>query len=186
MSPLASAFRTSVSGTCAARSTRSSYGLAAASACSEAPPDISRPVESAVDDVHLLLTRQPDEVDGATRDTNGQAWILLRVLHGVEQHVAVQHVDVHVEARAAEVSVEDAGQIVDAIALDAPQPFGHERRGQRDTVLRVAIRNFRHRRGARVDAMFVATMHRVGARCERLAEPPAVGRVTGRLPVDDV
>src|SRR5688572_13303283 len=121
MSPSASAFRTSVSGTCAARSTRSTYGLAAASSSSGTwVADISGSVEGAVDDVHLLLARQSHEVHGVARHANGEAWILLRMRHCVEQHVAVQHVDVHVEARAAEVGVEDAGEILDAIALDTP------------------------------------------------------------------
>src|SRR5262245_64534234 len=104
MSPVASAARTSVSGTSLPRLTRSSYGLFASSGVS--------PMERPVDDVHLLLTRQSHEIHGVARDADRQARILLGMIHRVEQRVAVQHVDVHVVAGAREERVEDPGEIV--------------------------------------------------------------------------
>ena len=43
----------------------------------------ARYMERPVDDIHLLLTRQPYEVNGVTRHTNGKIRILLRVIHCV-------------------------------------------------------------------------------------------------------
>src|SRR5215203_7562063 len=106
MSPVASAVRTSVSGTPLPRSTRSSYGLfasrAGAAGCTSG---MSRPVERAVDDVHLLLAGEPHEVDGIPGHSDRERRVLLRVLHRVEEGVAIQHVDVHVVAGAAEERV---------------------------------------------------------------------------------
>src|SRR5436190_377922 len=64
MSPVASAVRTSVSGTPWPRLTRSSNGLAASSCvCGAVSGMHPSSVEGPVDDVHLLLARQPHEVD---------------------------------------------------------------------------------------------------------------------------
>src|SRR5215510_5357353 len=61
MSPVASAVLTSISGTSLPRSTRSSNGLFASS-----PTDESGTVKRPADHVHLLLAREPDEVDRIT------------------------------------------------------------------------------------------------------------------------
>src|SRR6056297_950426 len=61
------------------------------------------PVERPVHHVELLLARQLDEVDGVARDADRELRVLLRVLHRVEQRLAVQHVDVNVEALLGEV-----------------------------------------------------------------------------------
>src|SRR5215204_4825736 len=107
MSPVTRAIRTSGSDTSRPRWTRSSNGLFAAIGLSTrmsgmAAASMKRPI----DDVHLLVARQADEVHGVTRDPNGQARIFLGMVHRVDQGVAVQHVDVHVVARAGEESVE--------------------------------------------------------------------------------
>src|SRR5262245_27362685 len=125
MSPVASAVRTSVSGTPAPRSTRSSYGLLAArvGAAPGAGSGIGAPsVEGPADHVHLLLAGEPYEVDRVAGDPDRQVRALLRVVHRVEQRVAVQHVHVHVETRAAEEGVHDAGQVRDAVLGDAAEP----------------------------------------------------------------
>ena len=98
-SPVLSAVRTSVSGTFSPRRTRISNGtfrlqidlLAGALA-------ISLSVEGAVDHVHLLVAGQPDEIHRITRHADRQARIFLRMVHRVEQGLAVQDVDVHVKA----------------------------------------------------------------------------------------
>src|SRR5215831_15661217 len=82
MSPLASALRTSVSGTSSPRCTRMSKGLAASSGV--ALPG-SAAMEGPVDHVHLLFARQADEIHRVARHADGQAGIFLRVLHGVHQ-----------------------------------------------------------------------------------------------------
>ena len=55
--------------------------------------------------------REPYEVHRVARDADRQARVLLRVVHGVEQRVAVQDVDVHVVAGGAEEGVEDPGEV---------------------------------------------------------------------------
>src|SRR5215207_7911550 len=94
MSPVASAVRTSVSGTLSPRPTRSSYGLRASSlagatvSCSRT----ARSMESAVDDVHLLLAGESDEVHRVAGHADGEARILLRMIHRVDQRLAIEHV----------------------------------------------------------------------------------------------
>src|SRR5688572_656435 len=112
MSPLASAWRTVCSGTSSPRCTRSSKGLVAFSAtvrCS----GMGVSVEGAIDDVHLLLAAEPHEVHRVPGHADGEARVLLRMLHGVEQRVAVQDVDVHVVAGGGEVGVEHPGEVRD-------------------------------------------------------------------------
>src|SRR4030095_15490591 len=126
MSPLPGAERTSDSGTSLPRFTRSSKGLVASSVtCSVLigpafeelldalvnSGDLVAAVERAIDDVHLLLASEADEVHRVARDANGQARILLRVLHCIEQRLAIQHVHVHVIAGAAEERVEHAREV---------------------------------------------------------------------------
>src|SRR5688572_807629 len=103
MSPVASAVRTSDSGTPFPRSTRSSYGLVASrDGCAPAPASgTGCPMEGAVDDIHLLLAGEPHEVDRIARYADRERRVLLRMLHGVNERVAIQHVDVHVVAGAA-------------------------------------------------------------------------------------
>src|SRR3954451_14942749 len=122
MSPLATAARTSGSGMPALRLRRSSYGLFAVSGVS-GPLCVSgmaaTSVERPVDHVHLPLARQADEVHGVAGHADGEAGVFLRMLHGFEQRVAVEHVDVHVIPGAAEVGVEHRDQIDDAILRHA-------------------------------------------------------------------
>src|SRR5262245_25497680 len=94
MSPVASAVRTSASGTSFPRLTRISYGLFAASgACADggvgACPIATLSVERAVDHVHLLLAGQAHEVHRVARDADGEVRVLLRVVHRVHQRLAV-------------------------------------------------------------------------------------------------
>src|SRR4026208_2406100 len=99
MSPMRSASRTVVSGTSLPNPTRSSYGLFASSDIGwvTGVSDIaSGSVERAVDHVHLLLARETDEIHRVAGHPDGEARVLLRVVHRVHQRLAVQHVDVHV------------------------------------------------------------------------------------------
>src|SRR6185369_9893761 len=114
MSPLASASRTLCSGTASPRWTRSSNGLRASSATAGAS-DTSLSVEGAVDDVHLLLARQPHEVDRVARYPNRQARVLLGVVHRIDERVAVEDVDIHVVPGGAEEGVEHRREVGDPI-----------------------------------------------------------------------
>src|SRR5215471_8249789 len=79
MSPLASADRTSVSGTSLPRSTRNSNGLVASSdgVGSEVMTTLLSAVERAIDHVHLLLSCQSHEVHRVARHANREARIFL-------------------------------------------------------------------------------------------------------------
>src|SRR5262245_40214743 len=95
MSPLASALRTSDSGTWRPRSTLRSYGLRASSGvfAAASPSDMrAGSVEGPVDDVHLLLAREPHEVHRVAGHPDRQARVLVGMLDRVEQRLAVEHV----------------------------------------------------------------------------------------------
>ena len=47
------------------------------------------------------------------------------MIHRIEQHFAVEHVDVHVVSRSAEERVEYARQIRDPVFGDAAEPLRH-------------------------------------------------------------
>src|SRR6478672_10959192 len=89
ISPEASALRTWVSGTFRPRSTRSSNGLFAVSGVSTARSASDTgvgSVERPRDHVHLLLAREPHEVDRIPGHPDRQVGILLGVIHRVDQH----------------------------------------------------------------------------------------------------
>ena len=67
-------------------------------------------VEGAADHILLLLARQPDEVDGVARHTNGKLRILVRMLHRVFERFLIDHVQVHVESAVIEIHVDRLGR----------------------------------------------------------------------------
>ena len=71
--------------------------------------------------VELLLAGQPDEVHRVAGDPDRQLRVVLRVGHRVLEHLAVEHVDVHVEAAGADVAVEHADQVVDPVVRVAAE-----------------------------------------------------------------
>src|SRR4029078_249769 len=79
------------------------------------PGSLCRSVEFAGDHVHLLLAAQPHEVHRVARYPDCQLGILLRMIHGIEEHVAIEHVHVHVEPGRAEKCIEHPGQIADTV-----------------------------------------------------------------------
>src|SRR5687767_10821219 len=91
-SPLATAARRSGSATCALRFRRSSNGLLASSGASGAVTSgmTASSVKGPVDDVQLLLAREAHEVDRVAGDADGEARVLLGMIHGVEQRVPVE------------------------------------------------------------------------------------------------
>src|SRR3954452_3039166 len=128
MSPLASAARRLDSATFRLRFTRNSKGLFASSGtfCSVSLSGMAAiPVEGSINDIQLLLPRQPDEVDGVTRDADGQVRILLWMVHGVQKRIAIQHVDVHVVTGGAEKCVEHAREIRDSVLGHPAEPLRH-------------------------------------------------------------
>src|SRR5215203_3542999 len=129
-----------MSGTASPRCTRISKGDTASSGTvSGVTPglgaiSISLSVERAVDHIHLLLAGQPHEVYRVTGYADRQARILLRMIHRIQQCIAVQDVDVHVIAGRPEEAVENGRQVRDPVILVAAEPGRNERRRQGNTV----------------------------------------------------
>src|SRR4051794_1681047 len=100
MSPVRNAERTSVSGTASPSFTRISKGLFASSetGLAAASTIMSGAVERAVDHIHLLVARQPHEIDRISRHANGERRIFVRMLDGIDQRLAIKDVHVHVIA----------------------------------------------------------------------------------------
>src|SRR3954469_17208640 len=138
MSPLRSAERTSVSASPSPSLTRISNGLPASSGTG-ASTFMSRSVESSVDHVHLLLAGQPDEIDRIARHPDGEDWIFFRMLHRIDQGLAIQHVHVHVVAGRPEEGVEDRDEIGELVVPGLAQAGRNDAGGERDPVLGIAI-----------------------------------------------
>src|SRR4051812_18235905 len=140
MSPEARALRTVDSGTFRPRSTRSSKGSFAVSGVSVIvswSDTCDIPVERAGDDVHLLLAREPHEVHGVARHANREIRVFLRMVHRVEQRVAIEHIDVDVKAGRAEERVEHPGEVGDTVLGNAAEAFGDESGGEGKNIPRV-------------------------------------------------
>src|SRR5690242_16585464 len=143
-------------------------------------------MEGGVDHIRLLLARETHEVDGVTGDPDGEVRVLLRLIHGIHQRLAIQYVHVHVVSGHAIVRVEHGGEVSHTFLGYATEPGRHQRDGEGDAVLRIAIRNLCDRCRRSVDAVAVTSVHRVGAGGERLAFSTPVGRVAGTLAVHDI
>ena len=63
-------------------------------------------MEGAVDHIQLLLTRQLYEVRRVAGNTHRQLRITLRFLHGIDQRLAVEHINVDVVTVLREVAIE--------------------------------------------------------------------------------
>src|SRR5207237_1342732 len=83
--------------------------------------------------------------------------------------LAVEHVHVHVIARAREEGVHDGGEVGHAVLGHPPEPFRHEGDGQGDAVGGVAVGDLGHGGGGGVDAVAVAAVHGGGTGGEGLA-----------------
>ena len=68
-------------------------------------------MECTCDDIELLLACQFDEVHGISGYPDGQLRIFFRVIHGIDQRLPVEHIDVQVVAVLHGVAIKDADQI---------------------------------------------------------------------------
>ena len=98
-------------------------------------------MKRAADHIYLLLTSEPHEVNGVSRNADCQVRILLRMVHRVQEGFSVQDIHVHVIARRAEERVKHAAQVGDAVLGNSPGPSGtyhwvHHHVGE---TLRIAI-----------------------------------------------
>ena len=63
--------------------------------------------------VELLLSCELNEVDGIAADADCELRVFLGMLHGIEQQIAAEHVDIDVlSARWREVAVEQVHEVV--------------------------------------------------------------------------
>src|SRR4051812_23690856 len=95
----------------------------------EASAGLMQGMEGAVDDIELLLTRELDEVHRVAGHPDGELRVQLRVVHGMQQGLAVEDVDVDVVAALGEVAVQHAHQIRLPLAPGRPQRTWHDREG---------------------------------------------------------
>ena len=73
---------------------------------------IRHSVHGPPNDFPLLLFGELHKIYGVPRHTDRELWVAVWVLHGIEQHVAVEHVDVDVVPALLEVSVQHDGQVL--------------------------------------------------------------------------
>src|SRR5688572_26584544 len=100
-------------------------------------------VKGTVYDVHLLFSSKANEINGVTGNANRERWVVVRMLHGVEQHFAVQNVYVSVIAVRPKERVKNTNQVRDLFFRRPPKSIGHQRGCEGDAVGGVAIRNLR-------------------------------------------
>src|SRR6185503_16703295 len=80
-------------------------------------------MESPVDDIHLLLARQPNEIHCISRNTDRQVWIVLRMVHRIKKGRAIQHVHVDVITGSAEERIQHTGKICYPVVSNPSQPL---------------------------------------------------------------
>ena len=143
-------------------------------------------MERAVHHVELLLAGQPDEVHGVAGNPDRELRILLRMIHRVEQHLAMQHVHIQMVPALGEITVEQRNQILTLLFRSFPERTRHDRKRVADSVLGVVVGKFRNRlqRGDRT--IHIAPVHRIRARRERFARLAAVRGRSGFLAVHHV
>ena len=87
----------------------------------------------------LLLTGQLDEVHRVPGHPDRELRVLLRMLHRVLEGLAVEHVDVHVEAGRHDVGIQHADQVRGLLVGRVAQARRDDGRGERDAVLRLVV-----------------------------------------------
>src|ERR1700745_1790517 len=138
-------------------------------------------VECAVDYIHLLLASQAHKVHRVPRDANRKMRILLRMFHRVKKRIAIQHIYIHVIASHTKEGLEHVTKICHSVFHHPAEAFGDKRGRERNAVGRIAIGNLCDRRCRGVDAMLIAAMHWICARCEWLALPASIRRIARAL-----
>jgi len=82
-------------------------------------------MERPVDHVHLLIAREPYEVDRVPRHANRQRRILFGMIHGIQERFTIQHVNVDVIAGDTEESIKHFSQVLDLILGNPAQTSGN-------------------------------------------------------------
>ena len=109
------------------------------------------------------------------------------MFHGIDEQLAVE--DVHVEVVSAigrEVAVHKAHEVIDLHLIFLAERSGRDGKRVRNAVVAVLEGQLGHRGEGGNCTLHVASVHGVGARCERHALGAAVGRCAGMLAVHHV
>ena len=108
------------------------------------------------------------------------------MIHRIEQHLAVHHVDVDMVTAVEEIAVEQSDQIPNTLLFGAAERGRDNRKGIADSVLGEIIRKFGNRLHRRHAAVSISPVHRICAGSKGLTRLPAVRRGSGLLPVHHV
>ena len=134
----------------------------------------------------LLFLGQAVEVDGITGNTDGQIRILFGMLGGIDEHIAVEDVDVDVLCALTEVAVDDLAEIAVSRFVVVTECLRNDAERVGDTVLADVVRQLCNGVEGCKRTGSITSVHRVRTGRKRLACTSAVGRVAGLLAVDDV
>lgn len=69
-------------------------------------------MEGAINNIELLFAREFSEIHGVARNADRQLWVFLWVIHGIEQDVFLENVDIEVMSIVCEIAVEQVHQVV--------------------------------------------------------------------------
>mmetsp|Transcript_16804 Transcript_16804/g.46970 ORF Transcript_16804/g.46970 Transcript_16804/m.46970 type:complete len:218 (+) Transcript_16804:251-904(+) len=144
-------------------------------------------MERAVEHLLLLLLCQLDEMDGIARHPDGQVRIVVGVLHGIEEHVAVEDINVDVMPTIEEVAIYNVGEVGVALLITAlAQEGGHQGERVGNAVQAVSVRDLGHALQAGKSPHAVAAMHWIGTRGKGLPGLAAIGRGASLPAVDNI
>src|SRR5574344_1234923 len=66
--------------------------------------------EGSGDNLLLLLSSKLNKVDSITRNTNCKLWILLRMIHGINQYFSIQNININMMSISHTSSVNEAAR----------------------------------------------------------------------------
>ena len=126
-----------------------------------------------------MLAAQLHEVHGIAGNADGQVRVLLRMLVGCHQRLAVENVDVQMMRVLREITAHDGDEVIDLLVLGLAECARRDGERVGDTIAAVGVAQLCHRVQGGERAGNVAAAHRVRARRERFAVTAAVRRVAG-------
>ena len=156
------------------------------------PPEASRAshgrVAGAGDNVQLLLTGEVDELDRVAGDADGEVGVLLllRMLHGVDELLAAEDVDVQMVGGGLEVAVQQLHQVFDALIGGLAEGIGIDGLGDGDAVQRPGIGELGGGVEGGDEAVLLCAVGGVAAGGEGSTFLAAVGGCAGGLAVHHV
>ena len=140
------------------------------------------------DDIHLLLPGEVDEFHRVAGDSDGKVGVLLllRVLHGVDELLHAEHIDIQMVRALAEVAVQDEDEIADPLLLCVAQGIRVDGLGVGNAVQRPLIGKFGQGIQGGEEPASLCAVTGVGAGRQRFACPAPVRQGAGSLAVHDI